>query len=81
MLTRTPSPMMKAVLKTLAISFGGGLAIGAGIRLTQGASKPRRESEIDLIAKKVADILGKNEIEKVQAFSSNRELSSKRNGE
>ena len=48
MLARTPSPMMKAVLKTLAISFGGGLAIGAGIRLTQGASKPRRESEIDL---------------------------------
>ena len=48
MLTRTPSPMMKAVLKTLAISFGGGLAIGAGIRLTQGAAKPRREPDIDL---------------------------------
>lgn len=48
MLIRTPSPMMKAVLKTLAISFGGGLAIGAGIRLTQGAAKPRRESDIDL---------------------------------
>ncbi len=40
--------MMKAVLKTLAISFGGGLALGAGIRLTQGAAKPRRESEVDL---------------------------------
>ena len=40
--------MMKAVLKTLAISFGGGLALGAGIRLTQGAAKPRREPEIDL---------------------------------
>ena len=40
--------MMKAVLKTLAISFGGGLAIGAGIRLTQGAAKPRRETDIDL---------------------------------
>jgi len=40
--------MMKAVLKTLAISFGGGLALGAGIRLTQGAAKPRREQEIDL---------------------------------
>ena len=48
MLPRTPSPMMKAVLKTLAISFGGGLALGAGIRLTQGAAKPRREPEIDL---------------------------------
>jgi uncharacterized coiled-coil protein SlyX len=40
--------MMKAVLKTLAISFGGGLALGAGIRLTQGAAKSRHETEIDL---------------------------------
>jgi len=40
--------MMKAVLKTLAISFGGGLALGAGIRLTQGAAKPHREPDIDL---------------------------------
>jgi uncharacterized coiled-coil protein SlyX len=40
--------MMKAVLKTLAISFGGGLALGAGIRLTQGAAKSRRETEVDL---------------------------------
>src|SRR5579863_8993549 len=40
--------MMKAVLKTLAISFGGGLALGAGIRLTQGPAKPRREPELDL---------------------------------
>jgi len=47
-LPRTPSPMMKAVLKTLAISFGGGLALGAGIRLTQGAAKSRREPEVDL---------------------------------
>src|SRR5579863_5708617 len=36
-------PMMKAVLKTLAISFGGGLALGAGIRLTQGPARGRRE--------------------------------------
>lgn len=35
-------PMMKAVLKTLALSFGGGLALGAGIRLTQGPAKSRR---------------------------------------
>ncbi len=35
--------MMKAVLKTLAISFGGGLALGAGIRLTQGPAKASRE--------------------------------------
>jgi hypothetical protein len=40
--------MMKAVLKTLAISFGGGLALGAGIRLTQGSSKSRREPPVDL---------------------------------
>jgi uncharacterized coiled-coil protein SlyX len=40
--------MMKAVLKTLAISFGGGLALGAGIRLTQGAARSRREPEVDL---------------------------------
>lgn len=41
--------MMKAVLKTLAISFGGGLALGAGIRLTQGPARLRREEPpIDL---------------------------------
>ena len=40
--------MMKAVLKTLAISFGGGLALGAGIRLTQGPTKTRSESGPDL---------------------------------
>jgi uncharacterized coiled-coil protein SlyX len=41
--------MMKAVLKTLAISFGGGLALGAGIRLTQGPARTRREEpSVDL---------------------------------
>ena len=40
--------MMKAVLKTLAISFGGGLALGAGIRLTQGPVKSRPEPPVDL---------------------------------
>ena len=40
--------MMKAVLKTLAISFGGGLALGAGIRLTQGPAKSRRQPPVDL---------------------------------
>lgn len=41
--------MMKAVLKTLAISFGGGLALGAGIRLTQGPAKARKdEASVDL---------------------------------
>jgi uncharacterized coiled-coil protein SlyX len=40
--------MMKAVLKTLAISFGGGLALGAGIRLTQGPSKSPPEPRVDL---------------------------------
>src|SRR5690348_13457333 len=40
--------MMKSVLKTLALSFGGGLAIGAGIRLTQGPAKTRKEPGVDL---------------------------------
>ncbi|HUI39045.1 MAG TPA: tetratricopeptide repeat protein [Candidatus Nitrosotalea sp.] len=40
--------MMKAVLKTLALSFGGGLALGAGLRLTQGAAKKREEPALDL---------------------------------
>ena len=40
--------MMKAVLKTLALSFGGGIALGAGIRLTQGPAKSRRgETGVD----------------------------------
>jgi uncharacterized coiled-coil protein SlyX len=38
--------MMKAVLKTLVISFGGGLALGAGIRLTQGPK--RKEAGVNL---------------------------------
>src|SRR6185436_2944444 len=41
-------PMMKAVFKTLAISFGGGLALGAGIRLTQGPSKAPPQPRVDL---------------------------------
>src|ERR1700736_2875702 len=40
--------MMKAVFKTLAISFGGGLALGAGIRLTQGPSKTPPQPRVDL---------------------------------
>src|SRR5579872_7320700 len=40
--------MMKAVFKTLAISFGGGLALGAGLRLAQGPVKPRETSYVDL---------------------------------
>jgi len=43
--------MMKAVFKTLALSFGGGLALGAGIRLTQGpstSSKTPPEPRVDL---------------------------------
>src|SRR6266481_5288361 len=48
---RSPSralPMMKSVLKTLAISFGGGLALGAGMRLAQGPAKGRSETRVDL---------------------------------
>jgi uncharacterized coiled-coil protein SlyX len=40
--------MMKSVLKTLAISFGGGLALGAGMRLAQGPAKGRSEAPVDL---------------------------------
>src|SRR5438445_5513398 len=40
--------MMKSVLKTLAISFGGGLALGAGMRLAQGPAKGRSEPRPDL---------------------------------
>src|SRR5438270_2965065 len=40
--------MMKAVLKTLAISFGGGLALGAGLRLTQGPAKTTPQPAVDL---------------------------------
>ena len=40
--------MMKSVLKTLAISFGGGLALGAGMRLAQGPAKERSEPRADL---------------------------------
>src|SRR5437870_3034651 len=40
--------MMKAVLKTLAISFGGGLALGAGLRLSQGPSKAQPQPRVDL---------------------------------
>lgn len=40
--------MMKSVLKTLAISFGGGLALGAGMRLAQGPAKARSEPPVDL---------------------------------
>jgi uncharacterized coiled-coil protein SlyX len=39
--------MMK-VLKTLAISFGGGLALGAGMRLAQGPAKSRSEPRLNL---------------------------------
>jgi uncharacterized coiled-coil protein SlyX len=40
--------MMKSVLKTLAISFGGGLALGAGMRLAQGPAKGRSEPPVNL---------------------------------
>jgi len=40
--------MIKAVLKTLAISFGGGLALGAGMRLTQGPARTRRPEDVNL---------------------------------
>ena len=40
--------MMKSALKTLAISFGGGLALGVGMRLAQGPAKVRSAPHVDL---------------------------------
>lgn len=40
--------MIKSLLKTLAISFGGGLALGAGLKLGQGSAKERAGAEVDL---------------------------------
>jgi len=40
--------MMKTVLKTLAITFGGGLALGAGFRLGQESHKSRKDSNLEL---------------------------------
>src|ERR1051325_7895821 len=53
--------MMKAVLKTLALSFGGGLALGAGIRLTQGASScsktpPETRVDVDSLLKRLKNV-------------------------
>ena len=40
--------MMKTVLKTLAITFGGGLALGAGFRLGQESHKSRKDSNLEI---------------------------------
>ncbi|PYT31786.1 MAG: hypothetical protein DMG57_03930 [Acidobacteria bacterium] len=40
--------MMKTVLKTLALTFGGGLALGAGFRLGQESHKSRKDSNLEL---------------------------------
>lgn len=40
--------MIKSLLKTLAISFGGGLALGAGLKLGQGSARERAGAEVDL---------------------------------
>src|SRR5207244_2877289 len=45
---RVRCPMMKSVLKTLAISFGGGLALGAGMRLAQGPAKGASAPPVNL---------------------------------
>src|SRR5690349_9410307 len=40
--------MMKSVLKTLAITFGGGLALGAGFRLGQESTKSRKDQNFEI---------------------------------
>jgi hypothetical protein len=52
---------MKGVLKALAISFGGGLALGAGIKIGQASVKarPRSESEVDPILQRLDAVEGR----------------------
>jgi len=40
--------MMKTVLKTLAITFGGGLALGAGFRLGQESKKSNKDQNFEI---------------------------------
>src|SRR5438105_10045617 len=56
--------MMKAVLKTLALSFGGGLALGAGIRLTQSPSSssknpPQPRVDLDPLLTRLKNVEGR----------------------
>src|SRR5258708_40192556 len=52
---------MKRLLKALAISFGGGLALGAGIRIGQASVKarPRSESEVDPLLQRLDAVEGR----------------------
>jgi hypothetical protein len=52
---------MKRLLKALAISFGGGLALGAGIRIGQASVKarPRSESEADPLLQRLDAVEGR----------------------
>src|SRR5437762_7825039 len=52
---------MKRLLKALAISFGGGLALGAGIRIGQASVKarPRSESEVDPLLRRLDAVEGR----------------------
>ncbi len=53
---------MKGVLKALAISFGGGLALGAGIKIGQASVKARRpqsESEVDPLVQRLDAVEGR----------------------
>jgi hypothetical protein len=52
---------MKGVLKALAISFGGGLALGAGIKIGQASVKApsRPESEVDPLLRRLDAVEGR----------------------
>jgi len=53
---------MKGVLKALAISFGGGLALGAGIKIGQASVKARRsqsDSEVDPLVQRLDAVEGR----------------------
>jgi hypothetical protein len=69
---------MKRVLKALAISFGGGLALGAGIRIGQASVKtrPRPEAETDPLLHPLMQRLDAVEARIVRVESSARAHSS-----
>ncbi len=57
--------MMNRFLKALAISFGGGVALGAGIRIGQASVKPRSPAEQDPLRHRLDEFEGR--IERVES--------------
>ena len=52
---------MKRLLKALAISFGGGLALGAGIKIGQASvnTRPRKQSDLDPLLQRLDAVEGR----------------------